>query len=416
MTELWKAIFWGICMTACAMAGGGDSFSAAADGGKDPEVESFNYVFGTQTIGIRYTFSDETGLVETARGIREMGSNILKIYMGDGYHGEKYRLPKREAVRSLTDLARLEPSHKTVLDMPFAYYHIWAYSFTGGGWAKGVSKEKGEREYREIYDFARYLLTEYDGSGKTFYLGHWEGDWSLLSGTDPSKDPTDEAVAGMIAWLKVRQKAVDDAKRDTPHRNVRVWHYTEVNLAVKALEGGKTVTNDVLPHAGVDYVSYSCYDALQAGWRDGFNDPEAFARQYHRVLDHIESKLPPKEGVPGKRVYIGEYGFPLRRTKTAEVQDRYSRVVMRAALEWGCPFVLYWEFYCNENRDGSHRGFWMVDDKNVKQPIYHTHRRFYEKAAEYVRKFKRKEGRAPTPEEFRERALSLLAEPEEKGR
>jgi len=38
-------------------------------------------------------------------------------------------------------------------------------------------------------------------------------------------------------------------------------------------------------------------------------------------------------------------------------QDNLSRRVMRAGLEWGCPFVLYWEMYNNEVRDGRHADF-----------------------------------------------------------
>lgn len=64
----------------------------------------------------------------------------------------------------------------------------------------------------------------------------------------------------------------------------------------------------------------------------------------HQALDYIESKLPEKTSIEGKRVFIGEYGFAQSRVESAEQQEAFSRVVARAGIEWGCPFVLYWEF------------------------------------------------------------------------
>jgi hypothetical protein len=31
-----------------------------------------------------------------------------------------------------------------------------------------------------MFDLTRHLLTNHAGSGKAFYIGHWEGDWHLL--------------------------------------------------------------------------------------------------------------------------------------------------------------------------------------------------------------------------------------------
>ena len=66
----------------------------------------------------------------------------------------------------------------------------------------------------------------------------------------------------MIAWVNNRQKAVDDAKRDTLHREVQVYYYVEVNRVVDAMQGKTRLTNDVLPKTDVDFVSYSSYDSL----------------------------------------------------------------------------------------------------------------------------------------------------------
>ena len=48
----------------------------------------------------------------------------------------------------------------------------------------------------------------------------------------------------------------------------------------------------------MDYVSYSTYDSL-----------DDIPNKIPRALDYIETKLPAKPGIAGKRVFIGEYGF-----------------------------------------------------------------------------------------------------------
>lgn len=146
----------------------------------------------------------------------------------------------------------------------------------------------------------------------------------------------------------------------------------------------------------VDYVSYSTCDAL-----------DDIENKIPRALDYIESKLPPKPEIEGKRVFIGEYGFAARTYPEPE-RDRRSRRVMRIGLEWGCPFVLCWQMSNNEFKDGHENGYWLIDDRGVKQPVYRTHHQFYQSARRQVSEFRRQEGRLPTSEEFRRFAFAIL--------
>lgn len=364
-----------------------------------PSESNFDYVLGTQTFAPAYKFTSETGLVETARAIHDMGSNILKITLNKDY-SQKYGLPRNASVRSLRDLARDEPSYRKVLDMPFSHYILWTYCFSSQWWDHGLTQVSADAEYRELYEFTRYLLTQYNRSGKTFLLGHWEGDWYLHPGYNPKITPDPTALQGMIDWLNIRQKAIEDAKRNTPHQNVQVFQYTEVNLVQKAMKGGTTLTNDVLPKTRVDFVSYSSYDSLQG-------EGEALRTHLKGALDYIESKLPPKPGLTGRRVFIGEYGFPARKFDP-ETQAQRARDVAIAGLEWGCPYVLYWEMYNNEVKDGEQIGFWLIDDKGKKQPAYTLHQKFLQSAHQFVANFKRQHHRLPTAAEYRAQAIRFL--------
>ena len=400
------------------------------------ETEAFNYIVGTQTIGATYQFTQASVLVETAQAIFDMGSNLLKFTLGRDYQrmmlkpskaaypetmqyllnqgsdasntprikfpGASIQPPPGDpAIKTLTDLARTEPSYRKVFAMPFAYYVIWTYAFTPRWWLKGFAAEDQQKEYWEMYAFATHLLKTYSGTGKTFYLGHWEGDWHLRPDLNTQTDAgvTAESLQGMTDWLNTRQRAIDDAKRRTPHRGVQVYHYTEVNhVSSVSMAGRPSVTNRVLPRTNVDFVSYSTYDSL-----------DDIPNKIPRALDYIESKLPPKAGIAGRRVFIGEYGFAAHTFPEPE-RDLRSRHVMRIGLEWGCPFVLCWQMYNNEYTNGVENGYWLIDDHGVKQPLWHTLADFCREARQYVGNTKRHTGKLPTDAEFRRFALGVLPE------
>lgn len=356
--------------------------------------ERINTILGTQAIGGRYHFTDDEPLLESAKLIAELGSDIMKFSISEQASFGKTKANVRErnpGLKTLTDVASREPGHRAVLDMPFTHFFIWAYPFTTSGTAGTFKAVERDLEYREMYDLASHLLRTYSGTGKKFYLGHWEGDWHLRPHFDPKEPFPEHFGENFIAWIKVRQEAIDDAKHDTPHERVEVWNYTEANLVKPFLGGGQCLTNEILPRVDVDFVSYSCYDSLQHVVRD-----DLFA-----TLNHIESMLKPKTGIPGKRVFIGEYGFPARRYTPTE-QNSKSIETMITAIEWGCPFVLYWELYDNEGTPEKPGGFWLIDEKNEKQPLWHTHRRYFEWARQYVRES------SPSESDFRKAAVDYL--------
>ena len=377
------------------------SFCHSAHAQETAKVDKFNFILGTQTFGVRYQFTEQTPLVETATAIQNLGSNTLKFMMGPKSLAELQPLnaPKTAPpeIHNLSELAR-EPSYRRVFAMPFAHYLIWTYAFTSGWWDKGFSDAEAAKEYQEIYDFAVHLLRTYDGSGKTFYLGHWEGDWYLHPNYHSSKTPTPEATQGMIRWLQTRQKAIDAAKRDTPHHDVNVYQYTEVNLVQKAITGGHALVSDVLPQSNVDFVSYSSYDST--------NPPDS-AQLLPAALNFIAAHLPPRPEIKGKRVFIGEYGYPSRDYPTSQQQKR-ALETMRVAIDWGCRFVLWWEMYDNEHDEKGYKGWGLIDENGVKQPIYALHENYFRWAKSFVAEFEQREKRVPKEAEFRRAAIAYL--------
>ncbi|HEY5621083.1 MAG TPA: hypothetical protein VIR77_00640 [Pontiella sp.] len=367
---------------------------AAAPG----DADRFNYIIGTHTIGSNYQFTEKTRLMETAEAIRDMGSNMIKFRLSRDFGKRNYagRYPGR--YRTLTELAAREPSIRAVFEMPFYYYFMWVTPMQSVRWgdAEGYTEKDAATEYREIYDLAAHLLKTYNGTRKSFYFGHWEGDWLLVKGFDAIADPIPHRVENMIKWLNNRQQAVDDAKRDHPESDVRIFHYSEVNQVVKGVKGKPCYTTEVLPHVNVDYVSYSAYDAQDY---PQYKLPKA--------LDFIERHLPPKEGLSGKRVWVGEFGYKAKGNAPNEQKDR-SLEFAKIAIEWGCPFVLYWQLYDNEFENSEYNGFWLINDKGEKQPMYHALQAYFASTRDYVTEHLASEGHVPSEAAFRSKAVRAL--------
>jgi hypothetical protein len=377
--------FWVIAAALLSVFGfppGAAGFDLAAT-----SVEHFNFVLGTQTFGASYHFTEEAPVLETARAISALGSNIVKFKL------EQTQPSSRQTYQALTDIARNDPAIKTLIEMPFTYELIWTYPTSDR--ARLFDPSSLGTEYSELYDFTRYLLKTYSGSGKIFLLGNWEMDNHLTAGR--TREPSAELVSNVTAWVNTRQRAVDDAKRETTHSDVEVYYYLELNLVWDAVAGKQRTANVVLPSANVDYVSYSAYDSLVPA-------PE---QKLSLALDYLQAQLHPKSEITGKRVFIGEYGFPADRYSPQD-QDALSRRVMRLGLTWGCPFVLYWEIYNNEIRDGRQRGFWLIDNQNRKQPVYLTLQQYYRSARNWVTQFLGERHRVPSPPEFDGAAVRWL--------
>jgi hypothetical protein len=369
----------------------------------DPAVSAFNLRVGTQTFAGKYQFTTNTLLVETALAIQTMGSDILKFYLGRNLP-RQYGITLPTAVDSLTTLARDEPSCRTVLNLPFRHFLVWAYCFSPGGdayWADGMSATERQHEYEEFYAFAGHLLTSYSGSDKHFYLGHWEGDWYLLPGYVTTTNPSPTAIQGMRDWLNTRQQAVDDARRDFPHTNVKVYAYAEVNRVRDAMVNGpdsnQRLVNQVLPAiANLDFVSWSAYDGQNL-------EPT----ELHRTLDYIASQLSTNKAatIPGRRVFIGEYGWGGSLSSLEQLPP--TRRFIRATLAWGVPFVLFWQIYNNE----PDRAYWLIDAEGRFTPCYKLHARFLKDARQNIARFHQQHGRLPNDTEFADLAMPLLNDP-----
>ena len=313
-----------------------------------------------------YHLTDKDFLSEGSDEILGLGSRVIKVWFFSGTRSLARSYPYNTQwpeVNSLVEGAQT-PYFETLFRKPFTTYILKVTSLGRGEgyWRTGISDEQKKDEQRQFYELAKYLLTRYKGTGKTFVLQHWEGDWMVRGSFNGNAEPTPSALRNMVEWLNARQAGVNQAREEVGRQGVRVYHAAEVNRVVQSMRGGfPNMVNKVLPHTRLDLISYSAWDAATAHYKD----PNVL----REALDFIAANAPDSPDFGDHNVYLGEFGMPENNFSLEQIQTAIPNAV-RTALDWGCPYVVYWQLYCNELKDQTARppvkandavrGFWLI--------------------------------------------------------
>lgn len=294
-------------------------------------------VVGINHINSIYHLTGEDYINEGADRVLELGSRVIKLIIRD--HLEKYYSFNSDwpEITSLQQAAET-PYFQEVFSKPFST--IVLMTFAPGRdihyFTNGMTPEDVEHERKSYYDFTRYLLTRYKGTGKTFIFQNWEGDWVLTPPPlDMDKKPDPKAVQGMIDWLNARQDGVQQARDEVGMEGVQVFHAAEVNLVEKAWLGHPTVTNDVLPRTHCDLYSYSAYDTMAQS-----------EEKFRKALNYLMEKAPDSATFGAENIYVGEFGWP-ENLVGEEKRAEMIRYTVETSLELGMRYVLFWELYCD---------------------------------------------------------------------
>lgn len=330
-----------------------------------PRAQNLRDVVGVTHVAGKYHLTDSDFLNEGAVKILELGSRVIKVWFmnPDRSYPFNTQWPKYS---SMVELAQTEP-YKKLFAKPFTTFILETYAPGRGDhyYKSGMSAAQIQRESDDFYALTKYLLETYQNTGKTFVLQNWEGDWSLI-GAGSQDEPDQTQIDGMVSWLNARQDGVERARREIGTKGVMVAHAAEVNLIVRAMNGKKSVTNDVLPRTHCDLYSTSAYDI------------EGSAESMTKGLDYLASKAPDSPLFGAKNIFVGEFGFPENDVGGAQVQRDKTQAALQAALDWGVRCAVYWELYCNEPArkfEGSPtnadmRGFWLIRPDGSKAPTW----------------------------------------------
>jgi hypothetical protein len=333
-------------------------------------------VVGVVHVAGQYHLTDKDFLHEGADQILALGSRVIKVWFfsGTGDLAKSYPYNSQwPQVGSLVEGAQTA-YFSELFNKPFNTYILKVTSLgrDEGYWRKGITDEQKQDEQRQFYELAKHLLTRYKDTGKTFVLQHWEGDWMVRGNFDGNARPAEAAFGNMIDWLNARQAGVDQARKEVGSQGVRVYHAAEVNRVVHSMrEGFPNMVNKVLPHTRLDLVSYSAWDAAT----EHYADPNVL----RQALDFIAVNTPDSPDFGNRNVYIGEFGMPENHYTLEQIRTAIPNAV-RTGLDWGCPYVVYWQLYCNELKDPKTRtpvtkndlvrGFWLIRPDGAKSWLW----------------------------------------------
>lgn len=336
-------------------------------------------IIGSTHTRPNYYFGKQDCLNEGADRLLALGTKVVKVffYMGKETPDKMYPWNSEwPTVKTHSEGAQL-PYWKIFFDKPFKTFIITTLEIVPEKeyyWRENFTAEQEQEVERQMYEFARYLLQTYKGTGKTFIISNHETDWHLEGQMgDWDVEAPDAVYANAVRWFNARQRGVQRARQEAGTEGVLVLHSGEVVHVVKSMQTGqKNMVNKVLPYAAFDLISYSAWDATVVG---GIHPPQLLKD----ALDYIAKNAQPSVYYGHKKhIYIGEFGIPENEYTAEQIQTLVSQVV-EIALEWGCPYIVYWQLYCNEPQKNvalpswnlkDHRGFWLIRSDNTYTPVY----------------------------------------------
>jgi hypothetical protein len=312
-----------------------------------------SFAVGIAHVAGNYGFTQENFLVEGAERIQALGSDAIFIYLTPSFR-QKY--PERASnswpatdPHNLVELAQTDP-YRYVLGMPFKTIVLTANTFANSGSVAGFAStpSRWDAEEQEYYRLAKYLYQTYQGSGKTFILKNWEGDWLGLQNYDTTADISPGMIDDLRAWLSAREHGVNRARQELGRiPGVAVFHAVEVNRVLDCSQRGlQRLINAVVPYVNADMVTYSSYDSTLAG-----SDANAVAQSLNEALDTIKRLAPDPLGLGDRRILITEYG--LYEMKRPSETIWRAEAILSTAKSAGLVGAFLWNVFDNECTDAN---------------------------------------------------------------
>ncbi len=300
------------------------------------------------TYAVRHQAS-ESFLQAGALRARELGARTLKLFLTPEFR-TKYPQAWPEGIGSLAALADSQ-AFRDVFDQPFDTFVLTTYSFSMGSGDPWRGREVDgllSAEAQELDELVTLLSTRYAGSGKTFVLQTWEGDWALFGNYDPSTIAPADRIERMSKWLSSRHQAIAVARDREARPGVAIADAIEVNRVLDVGVGPRVISA-VVPNACADLISYSAWEALEGASAD------VLETRLTTALATIRQFAP-----AGSAVMLGELGFAENENEVAPAAELIERT-LAVAKKNDVRGAVYWQIFDNEcSAQNGCRGFWVM--------------------------------------------------------
>ena len=295
-------------------------------------------------------------LTEGCDAVWALGARTITLWATSAYTVKDYtRQTFTGTATTLKTLFQL-PQYAAALARSWEQVILTCYTFANnpGGvvtnqWRVDPSAAFMQAEYDELREAAEYLLTTYNGTGRTFVLKTWEGDWALMDAEGaPDTRVTWQQVKNYAAFLGTRQRAVEDARKAVAS-DCRVLHALEANRVVdiRRYPHRPRVCREIAKLVQPDVISFSAYDATivdQGGWGASH---AAWVAATTPVFTAALRTI--RRAFPKALIHIGEFGFPEGSEKpgTADI-EAMVQLIYDIALAEGVDTWIYWQVFSND--------------------------------------------------------------------
>ena len=375
-----------IMIAASFFAWGVNETAAAANADVPERPARLADILGSTHTGGWYYFTEKDYLNEGADELLSMGMRTIKIWFNTNpANNFPYKSNWPADLKTMTEVAQT-PYYQELFNKPFHHYILEAGEGSKVNWKNGMAEDEVALVENEFYEVAKYFLTTYQGTGKTFVLQNWEGDAALEVKKIPANQ-VEAALNGMADWLNARQDGITRARNEIGMNGVKVVGAAEVNLAPSKYEiyTQPLVIDRVVPYTHMDLYSLS-------SWGTGL--PSNVTSLIEK-LDYLKAKAPDSELYGSSNIMLGEFGayeniykltgntYPALEGNSGDSQLYFNKKQLEQALDWGVVYALYWQLYCNglaENvtlqrpqtatSNDQLRGVWMIRPDGSKTPTY----------------------------------------------
>lgn len=234
---------------------------------------------------------------------KRIGFRVVRAVLG-GYGNDIVRDPRLPPPnRTFLDNLRSRPYRDLIDNFDTIIFtvgippQIWESAWTRG-------------RYREITE---YLLRTY--SGKTFILGHWEGDhWC----------PGDHTWQQAIALFNARHDGIVAGRAAVPRATSRVLEMIE--MVKLDYSGREFMVNNLVPQSHADLYSFSTW---------------AYVNELPKALAYLKRKCPDSPRFGNDNVMIGEIGILIKRPPQERVAFFRQRIKEMMAAR--APYAVFWD-------------------------------------------------------------------------
>lgn len=296
--------------------------------------------------GAAYHTTDNPNFVqEGLQQIEQLGFGIAKVKLNKPRENYRGRVPNHKPTSIVSTIDNV--FYESLLPFHTIILSVWSTN----EWSHDNREDKDDayvlhiegdeleaqikEEYIFFYELTQYLQNKFEN--KTIVLQNRKSE-DIIAGDQAEIDK-------VIRWMRARQRGVSDGRSTPPVPNsTKVLHAIEFNRLGRC--------DKILPFIEVDLVSYAIYEnnVDLSTTLDYINVWMSTPSRYMRQIGHIDERF-------SQRVYLGEYGT---------WENGWEKGIVRDAISWGCPFVLYWQIFEDTWRyeDGTNpgRGLYLPND------------------------------------------------------